>query len=469
MRASLLGALCLGAAFSTGGAQVAPRAKAPATAQRCTVLDFPNTPDITRAFAVQDPTTGEYNTFLGGGVVAKCRGQDVTITADSAESYGSQRVHYLIGNVHYREPRVSIDAERVTYFQTEERLLAETAVQARMPDGSTMTGPRAEYFRAVPPIRSVSRLVAPNRPVFLLVQKDSASQKPKPTTLTGDHVTVEGDSLYYAGGGVTITNEDVLARGDSAFMDEGTEMARLMRGPSIQSRGERPFSLTGIVIDLFSKDRQLQRVISKDSAIVISQDLKLRSDTIDLRVNANKLDRAYAWGPMRAHASSPDREIFADSIDILMPGQQIRELHALRDAYAETAPDSAKTVSVERDWVRGDTLIALFDSIAPGATADTSTRNRIRQIVATGEARSFYQIPSSKGKAERPSINYVRGRLITVSLDSGTVERVTVLDSAAGVYLEPVSDSTAAKKDSQRRSPTSRSPRAPARIPIRRP
>ena len=35
----------------------------------------------------------------------------LTITADSAESYGAQRVHYLIGNVHYREPRMSLERQ----------------------------------------------------------------------------------------------------------------------------------------------------------------------------------------------------------------------------------------------------------------------------------------------------------------------------------------------------------------------
>jgi lipopolysaccharide export system protein LptA len=466
MRARSLLALAFAVAPSLASAQASRRADAPD--KRCDVLDFPNT-EATRALTVEDPLTGQRNTFLGGGVVAKCRGQDITITADSAESYGSQRIHYLLGNVHYREPRVSIDAQRVTYFQNEERLLAEIAVQARMKDGSTMTGPSAEYFRAVPPIRTVARLVAPNRPVFLLVQKDSVTQKPKQTTLTGDHVTAEGDSLYYAGGAVTITNDEVIARGDSAFMDQGKETARLMRGPSIQGRGERPFTLTGAVIDLYSKDRLLQRVLSRDSAHVVSSDVDLQSDTIDLRITANKLDRAIAWGPSRAHAKSPDRDIFADSLDILMPGQQIREVHALRNAYAETTPDSAKIHSTERDWVRGDTLIALFDSLPPrGPAADTSARNRLKRMVANGSASSYYQVPSSKGKSERPSINYVRGRLITVSLDSGTVQKVTVVDEASGVYLEPVSDSTAAKKPG-RRAPAARAPRIPARPPIRRP
>jgi hypothetical protein len=36
---------------------------------------------------VQDPATKRNNTFVGGGVVAKCTGQDITLYADSAELY----------------------------------------------------------------------------------------------------------------------------------------------------------------------------------------------------------------------------------------------------------------------------------------------------------------------------------------------------------------------------------------------
>ena len=81
-----------------------------------------------------------------------------------------------------------------------------------------------------------------------------------------------------------------------------------------------------------------------------------------MRIQNNQLQRVMAWGKGRARALSPEREITADSIDALMPGQRVREVRALRKAYAESNPDSG-VVSTQRDWMRGDTIVARFDTL----------------------------------------------------------------------------------------------------------
>jgi len=414
--------------------------------------------EMERAQSVKDPATGKSNTYGGGGVTAVCRAQDITITADSAEFYDPTGTYYLIGNVKYREPRVNIDARRMTYFLRDERLLAEENVYAILPSGTDMFGPRAEYFRAVPAIRKTSRIVAPGRPKFTLIQKDSLGRPNKPVTLVANTVVSEADSVFYAGGDVDIQRYDLRATADSAVVDNTKEFARLLRKPLIVSRGERSFTLSGKLIDMFSKNQQLERVLSSDSAHAVSGDLDLKADSIDLRLRENKLQQAYAWGPRRAHAVSPDRDISADSLFVVIPDQHIRELHAIRRAFAESAPDSAKTNSKERDWLAGDTIVATFDSIP---ASDTSSKPRIRDLLATGHAASHYQIPSNKGRTLPPSINYVRGDSITVAFGPQQLETVTVLGHATGVYLEPALDSTGKKKVTK---PTVRQPaRRPGR------
>jgi hypothetical protein len=392
---------------------------------------------------VKDPATGRYNTFVGGGVVAKCIGQDVTLYADSAELYDTIKLYYLFGNVRYRESRVNIDSDRITYFLNEERILAEQNVRATLPNGSSMLGSQAEYFRPVAPIRQVSQLIAIRRPTFTLIQRDSTGKAGDPATLLADRVTVIGDTVFYAGGDVDITRPDLHATSDSAFMDETRQYGQLIRRPQIEGRGERKFVLRGRAIDFFSKNRLVERVLAVDSAQAVSGDLDLRSDSIDLRVTENQLSRAYAWGPSRARAVSPGRTIIADSLDVQMPNQRVSEVHAVREAYAETAPDSTKVKTGERDWLRGDTIVAAFDS---ALTADTSSRPRIRELVASGNASSYFQVPSSKGDVELPSLNYVRGKAITVSFDDQDVQSVVVKEQAAGVFLEPAADTTAARK-----------------------
>lgn len=394
--------------------------------------------------AVQQPS-GEYNSFVGGRFRGVCPAQNITVLADSLEYYGDTKVMYLIGDVHYEEPRLTLDAHRVTYWQLEEHLRAEQNVDARLPNGTSLRGPTLDYFRPAQGIRPVSRMVAPGRPTIRLVERAADGRAQEPVTVLANTVVMENDSLVYASGKVELTRPDVVARGDSAFVDNGRQYARLMRQPQIEGRGERPFTLYGQVIDIFGRQRTLERAISMGQAKAVSQDVTMTSDTLDFRMEEGKLQRAFAWGASRAHAVSPTYDVIADSMDIHMPGQRVERVYAVRDAYAETVPDSTKIRSKERDWIRGDTILATFDTSA-AARADTTKRASIRELTALGSARSFYQLPpQDTAYRATPAINYVRGREILVAFENQEVRSVTVTDKSAGVYLEPGASGTDAQ------------------------
>lgn len=436
----ILASLTAAAALAGAVAAVPAVAHAQEGSRQCQVNFFPQDSAYPPASLLEKQPSGQYNVFQGGGrgVRYTCAGDDVTIESDSAAYYGDLNILYMIGNVRYREPRAELDADQITYYRSDEWVLAQGNVFARMENGSTMQGPSAEYYRAIPAIRPAQRVLATGRPTLTLVPEDSAGAAQEPVTIVADRVTAEGDSLVYAGGQVLITRPDVLASADSAFLDEGREFGRLMRSPRIEGRGERAFTLTGQTIDLFSRDRALERVLSMGEARVVSEDMTVRSDMLDLRLVESELQRAYAWGPSRAFATSPGREIVADSLDVLLPGQRLETVHALGDARIESEPDTTRVLSEVRDWLSGDTVIANFDGTrAPG---DTSSQPRIRDLVATGDARSFQQIGPDSGRTECPSIHYVRGRTINVLFDEGRPlsVRVTAPDSGmtAGVYLD---------------------------------
>jgi len=414
-------------------------------------LQFP-TGTGTTANIRTDTTTGKRTIYLGRGVVAHCIGQGNTLTADSAEYYESEGRLYMVGNVHYTEPRAKVTSRTMTYYQTDDHLHAEGDVVAVLSNGSVLRGPVADYYRSTPQ-RPLTRMFAPGRPQVTLVQRDTTGRGRPPDTahVVANQINMEGDSLVYASGRVEITRPDLLATGDSAFMDSGRDFARLMRQPSVQGKGTRTFTLTGGVIDVYSRNRQVERVVATPSGHALSQDLELVADSIDLRVQTNLLQRAIAWGKSRARAVSPDREIIADSIDAIMPAQRVREVRALRNAYAESNPDSG-VVSTRRDWMSGDTIVAHFDSIAPG---DTSSKPKIREIIAEGDARSFYQMKSSKGPPNQPSVNYVRGRIIDILFEDRKVATVTVTDRATGVMIEPATAS----------STTTQKPATPPTVP----
>lgn len=415
-----------------GGSLIRAAPLSAQAAPRECLLDYESPTGNTRTNAIETPSK-RYNVFQGGGVLYRCRGQDNTIIADSSEYYGDQSVLYLLGHVHYKETRAKVDSDRMTYYQLEDRLRAEGNVNVVLDNGTTMQGPIVDYYR-VTPTRPLAQAIATGRPTMRLVQRSATGQAQEPVNVVANQIVAQGENLVYASGSVEITRPDVLAKGDSAFLDSQKEIARLMKNPSVQSRRDRPFTLRGGIIDLYSHDRVLQRVVATPDGHALSQDLELVADSVDLRMSNDRLERVMAWGKTGAQAVSPDRQITADSIDAIMPGQRLREVRAVRHAYANSVPDTAHFTSEQRDWMRGDIIVAEFDSIP---LTDTASKPQPRRIVANGSASSFYQLAGSGSTRTLPNINYVKGRTITVLFENREVSTVDVVEQAAGVYVEP--------------------------------
>lgn len=441
----------LALAGATAGAQ---------TGQRCTLARTPTT-----TLLQQQTPSGQSNIFVGGGVRISCPASDLRLSSDSLESYGDQARFFLFGNVRYQEPRLTLTSDYLTYFQLEERIVANGNVDARLPSGSTMRGPFAEYFRAMAG-RPATRLFASGRPAFTIVQRDSLGNPGEPLLVLANNVTMIGDSLVYAGGAVQATRPEVEARGDSMTLDTEAELMVLMRGPVIEGRRDRPFTLTGERIEAKSASRRLARVISLGRARAVSEDMTLASDTIDLRFADDLLQRSIAWGPSRARAASPQQQLVADSLDVRMPGQRVREVFALRDAAAYGRPDSLRFRADTTDWLRGDTIIARFDSTA---TDTAATATRLVELEAVGRARAYYHLASADTALRRAAINYVTGREIVITFRNQQVGSVTVVNQAAGVYLEPreaaasapASPPASPEQPATQRPPASRPPPRP--------
>jgi hypothetical protein len=191
-------------------------------------------------------------------------------------------------------------------------------------------------------------------------------------------------------------------------------------------------------------------VLARGEGKAISDNGTVTSDTLDFEMADGGLARMYAWGPSRARAVNPQYDILADSLDVRSPGQRLREIRAVRKAFAQSTPDTTHIHSKEKDWMSGDTIVARFDSL-PITRADSAKQPAMVALIALGNAKSYYQIAAKDSIAIGPSINYVRGGAVTVAFVAHQVKSVTVRDSVAGVYVEPSvvkkkkADSTAAK------------------------
>jgi lipopolysaccharide export system protein LptA len=402
--------------------------------------------------------SGEYNNFIGGGIVVRCPAKQITLRADSAEIYGDEHRIFFVGHVRYSEPRLQMSSDFLTYYQLEERILAAGNVDGKLPTGSTLRGPQVDYRRVAPRVRPRAQTLATGRPTVMIVQKDSTGKEQPPIEVVANTIYMDGDSLIYGSGRVQITRPEITATSDSAFINSGTEIMQLMRSPIVNGTKSRPFQLVGERIDLFSKNRKLQRVVSAAKARATSQDLTLRADTIDLRVATDLLERAYAWGTSRAIADSPTQKMIADSLDVHMPGQRVREVRALRKAFAEGRPDS--TIHADTtNWIRGDTIVAYFDTLPP---VDTTKGPEIHKLVSTLNAQAFYNLAPSDTSLHRPAINYVKGSRITINFDEQKVANIAVEEKVAGIYIEPSNDTTRTRTNT--RPGTTRGPtRAPTR------
>jgi hypothetical protein len=423
------------AAFSLGFATTAS-----AQASRPTPCSFQS--DRLRIDSI--PGVGQVM-FAGGAVTIRCPARGITLKGDSAERYAEH--DQMVGHAVYDEPRFHVTADFLNYFPNDERVVAAGNVNARLPSGSTLVGPQAEYRRPVPRIRPRQQMSAIGHPTITIVEKDSSGKPTPPTTVVANNVFMDGDSLVYAWGQVVITRPEIQANADSAFIDEGKETMRLMRSPILRGKREKPFTLSGDLIDLFSNNRKLSRVLARAHAKAVSDSMTLTSDTLDLRVRNDLLDHAYAWGPSRARVVSPSQNVVADSLDVFMPGQKIQLVRAVRQALAQGRPDTTK-FHVEApdttDWVLGDTVIARFDTLA---TRDTSKTPPIRTLIASGHASSLYHLAPNDTAERRPAINHVTARIITINFDQQKVATVTTVDSVAGIYIEPKPDSTTKRRN----------------------
>ncbi len=403
----------------------------------------------------QEPTpSGSFNYFAGGGVRLVCRNTGVSMESDSVAYYNGGEYTNFIGNVRYVDSTVTMTAVRGTYYKAGERWEArDSVVLENRTNGSTLTGPSLDYYRAVTGIRAVEEMVAVGRPTIRYFATDSAGRREEPYLVVADRVRMRGDDQMWAAGTVTIDRSDFAGRSDSLRLDTGAGNDGTLIGgpPELRGLGADPYKLNGTRIDLtLDENDDLTFVVAKDSAHAVSDEWDLVADTIALDIEHDALEQMLAWGTTsRPEASSTEYLIRADSLALDTPGQVLRELRSFGTAWLASAPDS---LTGRRDWMAGDTVIALFRERDPADTAKAS----LEQLEARGKARSFRQIYEEGSECPTPSLNYVRGDTIVVHMrppPDEEVDRVRVVGQVDGVQLEPCSQPV--PRDSARVRPDS--------------
>ncbi len=412
----------------------------PAAAQndRC-VFQIDN---VDRQGSVNETARGT-NYFAGGNVRLSCRGQQLTMQSDSVAAYGGDVVQF-IGNVKYRDSTLTMDADRGTYYKKGEKWEARGRVVTKnLRNGSTLNGPAMDYFRVVKGVRDTMEMYSTGRPRIQYATATPGGRASEPYIIVADRVRLKGNDRLWGGGKVTIDRSDFAAKADSLRLDTGKGDGTLVGGnPIMRGLSRDSFNISGRRLDLKLDQRELTYVTAKGTGHAVSKEWDLVADTIGLDLNNRKLDQTLAWGDsIRPYANSPAYAMRADSLALDTPGQQLKEVRGFGAAWLGGTIDSA---SKQRDWIRGDTVVATFVQRDSAGTP----RPALNRIVARKGAQSYHVEANAKFPT-RPSINYARGDVIVMTMSKtprGGVDRVDIRGQVDGVQLEAAE--TPARPDS---------------------
>ena len=403
-------------------------ANAHGQADRC-VFQIDN---VDRQGSVNETARGT-NYFAGGNVRLSCRGQQLTMQSDSVAAYGGDVVQF-IGNVKYRDSTLTMDADRGTYYKKGEKWQARGRVITKnLRNGSTLTGPAMDYFRVVKGVRDTMEMYSTGRPRIEYATATPGARPSEPYIIVADRVRLRGSDRLWGGGKVTIDRSDFAAKADSLRLDTGKGDGTLVGGnPVMRGLGRDSFNLSGRRLDLTLDQRELTYVTAKGTGHAVSKEWDLVADTIGLDLNNRKLDQTLAWGDsIRPFANSPAYAMRADSLALDTPGQQLKEVRGFGAAWLGGTIDSA---SKQRDWIRGDTVVATFVQRDSAGTQ----RPALNRIVARKGAQSYHVEANARYPA-RPSINYARGDVIVMTMSKtpyGGVDRVDIRGQVDGIQLE---------------------------------
>lgn len=359
---------------------------------------------------------------------------------------GSSEV-VLSGDVAYRDPTRTLSAQNATYSSALGRLYATgNVVFSDAVRGSTLRGPEMEYFR-VQPGRPQPQVIATGRPHLTLVPDAARGTTNRdPFDVDADRMVIVGEDQFTATGQVRIRRTDLDASAAEAQYDGTAGRMELRRDARVQ--GAR-FDLAGDFIEATLVQGEIQRVLSRDRAALSADRLRVTAPRMEMFFSERLLDRlvarrAASGEGARPVATSTGFQLEADSLEAVLPGQQLDSVVAIGSSRGEVW-DTAAAARPERDWIEGDTIVGAFARTMTGATpnaaADTTTE--LERVVSRGNARSLYRVRGEDSQ-QKPGLNFVAAATIRLQFADGEIDTAQVAGLQRGLYLDPLPPAPAA-------------------------
>jgi lipopolysaccharide export system protein LptA len=425
----------------------------------------------------------------------------IQIEADSAVMNSSANTVELVGHVLYRDGDRQLTADWATYLSITDELFARGGVVLTdMADGSVISGDDFEYHRQTEERLESRMIMRGQRPHAVLrpEQAPGAVEPASPVLVWAQRMEMLGETVFLAQTDVEIQRSDMQGAADTVRFDQAAERMTLTGSAHVESDDYR---LEGERIDALMENDVLQEVRAERRGRLVAAELTVRGEQIRIAFADGQPERIEAWNPAarRAAADEEDREdaedetmapralaisqdfrLRADSIDARSEGGRLRQVTAVGRAYGEGVADTLVNDLpdvISRDWIQGDTIIGYFvhqagndtaptadgpvvadpvdidvdididtldvvgapgmvASEADGAGADGAVLERIEVVGGDSHALSLYRTEPSDGGA-RPSVNFMRAKRITLFMINGEVDRVEADGPIEGIYLDP--------------------------------
>ena len=330
----------------------------------------------TRSFTNRD-VAGEHVTHLSGRYLWTCG--SAAMEADSAIKRDGPRQVELIGRVVYEDTIRTLKSDRLLYFQLSDFIIVEDNVElVRLVDGSTLTGPRVEFLRAVSGVDAFT--TAPGRPTVTFYPEHGES---------GEPFEVEADVAVFAGedearfaGDAVISRSDFNARADTASLTREDGLGVMWGEPWIEAEGIR---LEGDTIRFRSENDELEDVRAIGGGYAAGENYEVRAEAIDIELDNRDVKHVWAHGEGLGEAVSGSHVLYGDSLHFVMYRSQIDTAYSVGDAVA----------------IQRDTTVARPDTLAGPTESDSAAAPRDSAAAATGtEADAEAEAEVELGRAE---------------------------------------------------------------------
>jgi hypothetical protein len=416
-----------------------------------------------RGLVRDEPLPGNENYYFGGNVRFRCQNQPVYLGADSIASYNGDVVQ-LMTRAYYRDEDVNVTADSMVYTRINEKLEARgNVVVVNRANGSTLTGPWVDHYRAVRGIRDTAETTALQRPtVEYAVAKTAADTvEPAPYKIEADRMRERGPRLE-GWGGVVITRDSLRGLADSVlYLTDSTGMATLYGPPAeLRRTGADSFLVRGDEVRLGIAGEDLDRIEAHGGGQITNGVADVVGESVAIALVDGTVAQTFAWDrEALARVLAEGYDVRGDSVAIDTPGERLRELRVfgngvLRSPLTDSLPVRSDSLAVPavpsdsvpadstggrpaddeaiRDQMTGGQITARFVDVDSAGTLLT----RLLDIVATGSATSLYSREVERNGRLEPTINYTRADTIIILMKTGDSTGISEVRAFRG--REPV-------------------------------